>query len=280
MIFLCFRTGSAGGGGILSTSAAGLKGGGLELAAQQIGDIQGLFGSRREPEDLRKQPDKRQHKLLLVSSPSGTQGQDLVVDVVNNNAGVKAEFSPRNGTPPPGPPLMAAHDGVELLGDVKYGSAYAEPASYSGYLAPRPPPPPPASFAEPYYREYLAEQAAYARPFDTDGSPTASFVDRYVRQTSVYHNKGVIAAAGLTVDLPSPDSGIGADTVAPREQQPVQQGFDYSEVCGSGSLLSETTRPSHFAIKSEHASPTQTRSRPWHDFGRQTDADKIQIPKL
>ncbi|KAJ9579372.1 hypothetical protein L9F63_024522, partial [Diploptera punctata] len=25
---------------------------------------------------------------------------------------------------------------------------------------------------------------------------------------------------------------------------------------------------------------TGGRSRPWHDFGRQNDADKIQIPKL
>lgn len=23
-----------------------------------------------------------------------------------------------------------------------------------------------------------------------------------------------------------------------------------------------------------------TRSRPWHDFGRQNDADKVQIPKM
>ena len=28
------------------------------------------------------------------------------------------------------------------------------------------------------------------------------------------------------------------------------------------------------------ANGSATRSRPWHDFGRQNDADKIQIPKM
>lgn len=29
-----------------------------------------------------------------------------------------------------------------------------------------------------------------------------------------------------------------------------------------------------------NSSPATTRSRPWHDFGRQNDADKVQIPKM
>lgn len=56
----------------------------------------------------------------------------------------------------------------------------------------------------------------------SNAAATASFVERYVRQSS-YHNKGVIAAAGLTVDLPSPDSGIGADAITPRDQNAIQQ---------------------------------------------------------
>lgn len=59
------------------------------------------------------------------------------------------------------------------------------------------------------------------------GVSTANFVERYVRQSSAYHaSKGVIAAAtaaGLTVDLPSPDSGIGADAITPRDQNTLQQ---------------------------------------------------------
>lgn len=76
--------------------------------------------------------------------------------------------------------------------------------------------------SDPYYREYFAGEtvatAAYQRPlYDTDPS-----AERYARPS--YHTKGVIAAAaGLTVDLPSPDSGIGADAVTPRDQPAAHQ---------------------------------------------------------
>lgn len=104
-----------------------------------------------------------------------------------------------------------------------------------------------APFADPYaYREYFGGPgaAAEAGPYGaqlgggrqtasygsdasdpgvvSNAAATASFVERYVRQSS-YHNKGVIAAAGLTVDLPSPDSGIGADAITPRDQNAIQQ---------------------------------------------------------
>lgn len=104
-----------------------------------------------------------------------------------------------------------------------------------------------APFADPYtYREYFGgagtgpepgpygsqigsgrQNASYGGDASDPGSvsnaaATASFVERYVRQSS-YHNKGVIAAAGLTVDLPSPDSGIGADAITPRDQNAIQQ---------------------------------------------------------
>jgi len=108
-----------------------------------------------------------------------------------------------------------------------------------------------APFADPYtYREYFGgagggpEPSPYGSQIGAGGggrqtassyggdasdpgavsnaAATASFVERYVRQSS-YHNKGVIAAAGLTVDLPSPDSGIGADAITPRDQNAIQQ---------------------------------------------------------
>ena len=59
----------------------------------------------------------------------------------------------------------------------------------------------------------------------TSSATTASLMERYVR-TNVYHsNKSVVsaAAAGLTVDLPSPDSGIGAEAITPREQTTITQ---------------------------------------------------------
>lgn len=95
-----------------------------------------------------------------------------------------------------------------------------------------------SGFADPYYREYFASEQspysgqvrqlpAYADSPESGGTAaatTASFVERYVRQSSAYHSsKGVIAASGLTVDLPSPDSGIGADAITPRDQAAIQQ---------------------------------------------------------
>lgn len=96
--------------------------------------------------------------------------------------------------------------------------------------------------SDPYYREYFTTVASGAGTPEPVYSPqlrqtqlgyaddtamavtTANFVERYVRQS--YHGKGVIAAAtaaGLTVDLPSPDSGIGADAITPRDQNTLQQ---------------------------------------------------------
>ncbi|KAB0801101.1 hypothetical protein PPYR_05455 [Photinus pyralis] len=156
---------------------------------------------------------------------------------------------------------------------------------------------------DPYYREYfttVASGAGTPEPIYTSqlrqnqlnygeeavgGGTTASFVERYVRQSSAYHNKGVIAAAtaaGLTVDLPSPDSGIGADAITPRDQNTMQQSFDYTELCQTNPSLLDPLSMSQRGVVTTAQSGAQTgsRSRPWHDFGRQNDADKIQIPKI
>lgn len=132
-----------------------------------------------------------------------------------------------SGTPSPIP--YADHVG-------QYGQGYApstvRPSSSGAFPV-----------AEPYYREYFTTAASGAGTPEpvystqlrqaqlgygeeaASGGTTASFVERYVRQ-SAYHGKGVIAAAtaaGLTVDLPSPDSGIGADAITPRDQNTMQQ---------------------------------------------------------
>lgn len=99
------------------------------------------------------------------------------------------------------------------------------------------------TISDPYYREYFTTVAggaatpeptyttqvrqnqlgAYVESPESTGSAvaTANFVERYARQSGAYHSsKGAIAAAtaaGLTVDLPSPDSGIGADAITPRD---------------------------------------------------------------
>lgn len=99
-----------------------------------------------------------------------------------------------------------------------------------------------ATFAvtEPYYREYFEQQgygsasasqqrqapqgvSAYSESPEPGATSTAtSFVERYVRSGAYHGAKGVVAA-GLTVDLPSPDSGIGTDAITPRDQTAIQQ---------------------------------------------------------
>ena len=92
-----------------------------------------------------------------------------------------------------------------------------------------------------------------------------------------------------------------------------QSSFDYTELCSgagggagtavvleSGSVIGnhhqpliqiQNTQPGQIRpnstsgglVSSGATTPNsngQPRSRPWHDFGRQNDADKIQIPKL
>lgn len=99
----------------------------------------------------------------------------------------------------------------------------------------------PASFAgEPYYREYFVGEGYQQRaapPYaDAESASASAFSDRYA--TPRYHSKSVIAAAGLTVDLPSPDSGIGADAVTPRDHaSTVQQvGATWARAGGSHTL--------------------------------------------
>ncbi|KAK9890438.1 hypothetical protein WA026_010524 [Henosepilachna vigintioctopunctata] len=170
----------------------------------------------------------------------------------------------------------------------------------SSYSVPRPPSSTAFSSSEPYYRynDYttVASGAGTPEPVyssqlrqsqlgyadDTSGGVAASsFVERYVRQN--YHGKSVIAAtaAGLTVDLPSPDSGIGADAITPRDQNTLHQSFDYTELCQTNSSLLDPLSLSQRSNSSNSPGAQATsRSRPWHDFGRQNDADKIQIPKI
>lgn len=135
----------------------------------------------------------------------------------------------------------------------------------------------------PEYRDYYPEQfrqtlaAVAANPAYTDTADAASFVDRYIRQAAY---KGGIHS--LTVDLPSPDSGIGETTITPREAAGLPQVgeiFDYSELSQTQSLLQNDT--SGATPNSRPASSQSGSSRKsWHEYGRNSEADKVQIPKL
>lgn len=83
---------------------------------------------------------------------------------------------------------------------------------------------------EPYaYREYFDAQGyipSRTTIYSDSETPTTSYEGRF----TTAHSKGgsiyaktVTSAAGLTVDLPSPDSGIGTDAITPRDQNNIQQ---------------------------------------------------------
>lgn len=83
---------------------------------------------------------------------------------------------------------------------------------------------------EPYaYREYFDAQGyipSRTTIYSDSETPTTSYEGRFTtahtKGGSIYA-KTVTSAAGLTVDLPSPDSGIGADAITPRDQNNIQQ---------------------------------------------------------
>ncbi|XP_026669204.1 protein grainyhead isoform X2 [Ceratina calcarata] len=150
-------------------------------------------------------------------------------------------------------------------------------------------------------------------------STTTASYTRYEVVPSSYATTHAIRSSSssskvLTVDLPSPDSGIGADAVTPRQDHhpPTalhQSSFDYTELCPGGAATGTAVvlesgavihhQPLQLQLQQSHAqaqvqrgalvssaatnpnpNPNPPRSRPWHDFGRQNDADKIQIPKI
>ncbi|XP_049307801.1 protein grainyhead isoform X1 [Bactrocera dorsalis] len=141
----------------------------------------------------------------------------------------------------------------------------------------------------------------YEGRFTTSAAPITSMPSHTTANTGGMKNgtpvyAKTITAAGLTVDLPSPDSGIGADAITPRDQNNIHQSFDYTEL--SGTLLDSnggipvsvnSIQRGAVSVHGQNSPTTSlggstpngaTRSRPWHDFGRQNDADKIQIPKI
>lgn len=96
-----------------------------------------------------------------------------------------------------------------------------------------------AFISEPYYREYFSTdgQGAYVSSRSVygesdNGNQPGAFEGRFTTNTSLPKNGSTVytktvTATGLTVDLPSPDSGIGADAITPRDQTAIQQVLIY-----------------------------------------------------
>ncbi|XP_065342394.1 protein grainyhead isoform X2 [Cloeon dipterum] len=265
---------------------------------------------KREPEDL-SQPVPRKQMLLdrVIDAAKQVAPTRHAADsvLVLGRKAVKDEFGGR-GSPvdealllkAPIPPYATQMFGVASSGGSTFDYSPASQQSQqaaSQYAAASPGRTTSgATYTDPYYRDYFS--ADYQRQYaSADGADAASsvatstasaissaFVERYVRQSAVYKTGNV----ALTVDLPSPDSGIGTDAITPRDQTSMQQSFDYTDMC-QNPMIPETLNQQRSSSANSLASPNASntsigtpggRSRPWHDFGRQNDADKVQIPKL
>ncbi|XP_011067346.1 PREDICTED: protein grainyhead isoform X2 [Acromyrmex echinatior] len=264
----------------------------------------GIVGVKREPEDLSssrggQQPSKR-HKQAQPDSPTPPgmyhhHPHQLQVQQYGSPYDPYTSCSPRlqstaytstsatgtgNATANPGGGLHQEATTVYVAGD-----ALPPLASSSSTSS--------LSTTTASYTRYEVVPSSYATTHAIRSSSSSSKV--------------------LTVDLPSPDSGIGADAVTPRQDHhPTtalhQSSFDYTELCPGGTTAGTAVvlesgavihQPLQLQLQQSHAqaqvqrsslvstgatnpnpNPNPQRSRPWHDFGRQNDADKIQIPKI
>jgi hypothetical protein len=64
-----------------------------------------------------------------------------------------------------------------------------------------------------------------------------------------------------------------------------EQGFDYNEMVGQSLMGEMSGGSSNAGSATGRSTPASTPSqqkatRPWHEFGRTSETDKIQIPKL
>ncbi|KAJ6218222.1 hypothetical protein RDWZM_009379 [Blomia tropicalis] len=139
-----------------------------------------------------------------------------------------------------------------------------------------------------------------------------SFLDRYLRQQPITSSAitGTIAVTAGTAtvspsvavaSLPTNDSGMGDATTTPRpENATLPQIFDYTGLpsqaptllpvntatelsVATNSTPSQVANPGSVNSNSPSVTPasaTKSNRRSWHEYGRNSDIDKIQIPKL
>nr|XP_015834450.1 PREDICTED: protein grainyhead isoform X2 [Tribolium castaneum] len=82
------------------------------------------------------------------------------------------------------------------------------------------------------------------------------------------------------LDCSSPSS-VSLDGAIINTKQQRHKNYEYPEICPNPNILDPLTISQRNSSSSQSpGSQSTSRSRPWHDFGRQNDADKIQIPKI
>ncbi|CAN8026376.1 unnamed protein product [Ixodes persulcatus] len=128
-------------------------------------------------------------------------------------------------------------------------------------------------------QQLVAAAAAAAAGGGGYAEPEPGFVDRYIRQNGSAAAVNGFKGSLLSVDLPSPDSGIGEATMTPRESASLPQIFDYSEL-SQAQMLTSPEQTNGTASSGSRPGSSQSMRRSWHEYGRASDADKIQIPKI
>ncbi|XP_049824299.1 protein grainyhead isoform X4 [Aethina tumida] len=117
---------------------------------------------------------------------------------------------------------------------------------------------------------FINQHVGYTQPGATGGQ-NLQIVKREPEDLS-HHRK-------LDCSSPSSASLDGSIIVS---KQPRHKSFDYTELCQTNATLLDPLSLSQRGSSNSGSPGSQptSRSRPWHDFGRQNDADKIQIPKI
>lgn len=214
--------------GLLLTSADDVKREAEDLTA------------RRSPPDLRVPAPPEDRRVVIVNGALELAAKDEGGVVVNGGV------SPERYTvqqpvallhaDSPSPKDMTSGHYTAQYSSLAPAQVFAEPLSQYSAIPPSPTssysaaaaPPRAAAVqyvTDPYYREYYpaGEQYSTARaaPMYADaGQEThAQFVERYIRPPTAASYK--LPGQGLPGDLPSPDSGIGAEAASTPRDQPV-----------------------------------------------------------
>uniref|UniRef100_T1IHN7 Grh/CP2 DB domain-containing protein n=1 Tax=Strigamia maritima TaxID=126957 RepID=T1IHN7_STRMM len=260
-----------------------VKGSREASSSPATGDVDLYLNSvKREPEDLtsRKSPDKDNEKALHLNG-----------DTDSDPASIKREpaDSPLARSPPtPAATPVAEADANSSRTDMSATQSYANftnmsTASYEHVTQYGVLPAPQNQFSNSsrasaattaaafgatndYYRDYYVGGDQFGGAATAQDANASSFVERYLRPAGTNNTS---YKSNLTVDLPSPDSGIGEAAITPRDSAGLPQIFDYSELSQQSQLTD--TRPNSAAPSAR---------RPWNDFSRNSEADKVQIPKL
>ncbi|XP_043239158.1 protein grainyhead-like isoform X16 [Amphibalanus amphitrite] len=256
---------------------------------------------KREAEDLtaRRSPERPEdRRVVIVNGALELGGKVEEPDGSPGRYGTQQPVALLHADSPSPKDMSTGHYAAQYTG-LAPAQVFAEPISQYSAM----PPSPTATYGQPglrtsgatyavttdpYYRDpyyptaggeqYTTGRAAPVYADGQDGH--AQFVERYMRPGSAVYK---LPGQGLTVDLPSPDSGIGAEATTPRDQsntlQQTTTGFEYTDMCGTaGQQQVLTADPT--VLRPGATPPAVSRSRPWHDFGRQTEVDKIHIPKI